>query len=174
METKKMNSENFFMKLFTWFYKNEFNTLPSNTSNFYGKVILMLLLIIPYSILALPTMLFEIYKPFREEDSISRLRTGLFFYFVLSVITLTFFITRIYFVEMTEFLAYGLPVQLIVILVNITGMILSISLIGFISVDYRDKYKLNRRILGKEIKPLLIVKWYGVIKNKLCKNIEWS
>ena len=170
MDTIFLKSTGIFKTLYRWF----FNSLPNKTCNYYGGWFMLILLIIPYSIVALPAMLFEIYKPFRLKQSMVRFKQGFFLYFVMAIITITLFVTRIYFVEMTEFLASELHVQIIIVILNILFLILSIMLTSFTIIDYRKLYKKHRRKLGKEIKPLLIVKWYKALKYKLCKNIEWS
>lgn len=175
----ELNSNSLIAKLYRWFYKQ--NEMPNSLCPYFWKMIMMYVLIIPYSIISLPQIIFELITKERSEGP--RMALGAILYIML------FFGLTIIFTLITLPIWGYFPSDSIGITFQITG---SIGFLGGLSVlfthliiTYRqnrtrkfifdkktDGYIRNPKYKGE--KPNLVKEFIKAKYNKYCPKINWK
>ena len=88
----KLNASNLTTKLYLWFYGITEEYLPTNLCPYFWKLVIMLILIVPYSIYCLPVIIFElIIKIWKKENynfgTGERVGTSFFIYFLVLLLS---------------------------------------------------------------------------------------
>lgn len=176
----KLNSNSISSKLYRWFYGT--NDLPNNLCPYFWKLVLAWLVLIPYSLVSLPTIIMELcdkdYK-YTDNSTGKRIGVGVLCYFLLYCIgcALTligwFFITP----EKDSFYMFAGTVGGIVwFTAIIIGSVEGIKVLKEWNYKRKRKYDENgRRIWGepKEPKTYLIIEFTKAKYNKYCPKIDW-
>ncbi len=79
----KLSTSNLTTKLYLWFYGKTERELPTNLCPYFWKLVLMFLLIVPYSVFCVPVIIYEVVmKLWKNEDSDSQNGERILFSFV--------------------------------------------------------------------------------------------
>lgn len=176
----KLNSNSISSKLYRWFYGT--NDLPNNLCPYFWKLVLAWLVLIPYSLVGLPSIVMELYdKDYRYHDVSTGKRIGigalcyivLFFIFCMLSSIGWFFVLP----EKDSFYEFAGTIGFF-----IWGISIVIGVIeGFKAYkewNYKRKIKYDeygRRIYNfhKEEKTYLVVEFAKAKYNKYCPKIDW-
>jgi len=176
----KLNSNSISSKLYRWFYGT--NVLPNNLCPYFWKLVLAWLVLIPYSLVCLPSIIMELYdKDYRYHDvsTSKRIGIGAICYFAVFLIFCMlssigwFFVlpTKESFYQFTGTLGFCLWFGLIVV-----GILEGVEILKERNRTRKIKYDENgRRIWNqpKEEKTYLIVEFTKAKYNKYCPKIDW-
>jgi len=177
----KLNSNSISSKLYRWFYGT--NVLPNNLCPYFWKLVLAWLVLIPYSLVCLPSIIMELYdKDYRYHDISTgkRIGIGTLFYILLFFIFCMLSFIGWFFVSPTKdsFYAFAGTVGIFVwIGAIILGIIEGYG--KFKEWNYRRKIKYDENGLRiwsepKEEKTYLVVEFAKAKYNKYCPKIDWT
>jgi hypothetical protein len=174
----KLNVNSVSARLYRWFYVT--NKMPQNLCPYFWKLVIMWILIVPYTILSLPYIV--VYKGKDNSDSFGEKPvTGFFIYCILGLVLSMLFSISIFFVGfypkdtfLLNFQTLGSLLWMIAILFG--GYCLIIWLVEKYK-DSKIKYDENGvRIFRpkNEKDPNILIEWIKASYNKYCPRIEWT
>lgn len=177
----KLNSNSISSKLYRWFYGT--NVLPNNLCPYFWKLVLAWLVLIPYSLVCLPSIIMEIAdKDYRYNDVSTGKRIGIGALAYILIFFVGCMLSSIgwFFVLPTKDSFYGF-VGTVGILLWVAVIVVSV-IEGFKALkewNYNRKIKYDEngwRIYDshKEEKTYLVVEFVKAKYNKYCPKIEWN
>jgi hypothetical protein len=180
----KLSTNSLNAQLYCWFYGQRSRNLPSNLCPYFWKLVLAWILVIPYGIFTLPSiLLFELFsKDYKNGDKKTGERfaislaiyIGLFLLLCMISAITTMFITLHHGTLFGEIWAAGILIWVVIIAVSIFFGIK--ALIEYIK-DGRKVYDENGyRIYSKtkEKKPRIIIEFIKAKYNSYCPKIDWT
>ena len=176
----KLNKNSISSKLYRWFYGT--NDLPNNLCPYFWKLVLAWLVLIPYSLVCLPSIIMEVYEKDYKYNDVStgkRIGIGALCYILLFFIFCMLSFIGWFFVLPTKDSFYAFAGS-IGIFVWIGAIVIGIieGCREFNEWNYRRKIKYDengRRIWNepKEEKTYLVVEFAKAKYNKYCPKIDW-
>ena len=179
----KLSTSNLTTKLYLWFYGKTETDLPTNLCPYFWKLVLMFLLIIPYSVFCVPVIIYEVVmKLWKNEDSDyetgDRIVFSLFTYLgliVLSslIIAVTLF-WNVYSEKQNPFLfkMSVLGVMSWAVAIIVSGYHLVKYILNRIS-ESKIKYDENGYRIYPEPKVNIVKEFVKAKYHKYCPRIEW-
>jgi hypothetical protein len=164
-------------RLYKWLYSTE--DLPNNLCPYFWKVVLAYLIIIPYTLLALPYLIgLAIYKESSKNDSFGkRIGIGFILYFMIFAASSALCFIGIFFIPPAEKSLYQF--------MAIMGGIIWLVCLGLGGSHLWDVYTENKRKskiryneqgyrIYEEPKSNLIVEFVKAKYGKYCPKINWK
>ena len=159
----QLNINSFTARLYRWFYYRD--TMPNNLCPYFWQLVLMWLVIVPYTVFTLPV---QLYRKFKENEKGEILAISMFSYLVLFFISCLILAIGLFFTKYPK----GGWFETAALLGAFIWLIL-IVLGGWKLIDIcYDKY--GDRISIKSDKPSLIVEFAKAKYNKYCPKIDWK
>lgn len=178
----KTNSLN--AKLYCWFYSQTSENLPTNLCPYFWKLVLAWILVIPYGIFTLPSiLLFELFsKGYKNGDKKTGERfaisvaiyIGLFLLLCMGSAIATMFTTLHRGTFFGEIWLVGIMIWFVIIVCSIWFGIK--SLIEYIQYSRRVYDEDGYRIYGKpkDEKVRIIIEFIKAKYNSYCPKIDWT
>lgn len=175
----ELNLNSLTAKLYRWFYKQ--NEMPNSLCPYFWKMIMMYVIIIPYSIISLPQIIFELIT--KERSEAPRLAIGTILYIMLFFgLSILFTLVTLpiwgYFHPKSE----GYTFQLIgsVGFVGLLSVLFTHLMLTYLQnrnrrfiVDKKTgQYIKNPKYKGE--KPNLLKEFIKAKYNKYCPKINWK
>lgn len=181
----KINSSNLTTQLYMWFYHIEEYQLPKNLCPYFWKVVLMFLLIVPYTAFCIPVVVYEIIMKLgkKEGSDLSTTDRPIFsfitYIILLIIISMIVAVSSIWIsipndksflfqLRILGSLLWGLAIG--------TGIYHLIKWLYSAIGDYRyrkNNYDINGNWLPREPKPNLVKEFVKAKYHKYCPKIEW-
>jgi hypothetical protein len=176
----KLNSNSISSKLYRWFYGT--NVLPNNLCPYFWKLVLAWLVLIPYSLVGLPSIIMEItdkdYK-YNDVSTGKRIGIGSLVYVLIFFVGCMLSFIGWFFVlpEKESFYSFTGTIGALLWFVSIViGVIEGVTALKDRNRKRKIKYDENgRRIWSepKEEKTYLVVEFAKAKYNKYCPKIDW-
>ena len=179
----KLSTSNLTTKLYLWFYGKTETDLPTNLCPYFWKLVLMFLLIIPYSVFCVPTIIYEVVmKLWKNEDSDyetgDRIVFSLVTYLGLIVLSALIIAVTLFWNVYSEkqnpflFKMSVLGIMLWAVTIIVSGYRLVKYILNRIS-DSRIKYDENGYRIYPEPKVNIVKEFVKAKYHKYCPRIEW-
>lgn len=176
----KLNQNSISSKLYRWFYGTK--ELPNNLCPYFWKLVLAWLVLIPYSLVCLPVILYEMFdKEYKYDDNSTGKRIGIsvVVYFMLFFIFCMLSFIGWFFVLPTKdsFYSFAGSIGVFVWIITIViGVIEGVKALKEWNYNRKIKYDENGyrvRSEPKEEKTYLVVEFVKAKYNKYCPKIDW-
>ena len=157
-------------KLYLWFYSTNEWDLPKNLCPYFWKLVIMYILIVPYSIFCLPIVLSDIYESVAKNNrstinTMDRVYLSIVLYLVLFLIVSLLSTFIIPWTDPNSFLGKA----------GRGAIIAWIVIIGIASYEGIKYLRRRSRISEKKEKsPNIIVEFTKAKYYKYCPTIEWA
>ena len=180
----KLSTNSLNAKLYCWFYGQRSRNLPSNLCPYFWKLVLAWILVIPYGIFTLPSiLLFELfYKDYKNGDKKTGERfaislaiyIGLFLLLCMGSAIATMFTTLHHGTLFGEIWMAGIMIWTAIIACGIWFGVK--SLIEYIKDSRRVYDEDGYRIYGKpkDKKARIIIEFIKAKYNSYCPKIDWT
>jgi hypothetical protein len=177
----KLNKNSFTSKLYKWFYAvSEYQGLPNNLCPFFWRVVLMYLTIIPYTLISVPVVVYDLFdKRYENGDRGTGERLGISVGVYIGGLILTALITAIVgfftpietksFWEFCQILGCMVWAGLIVV-----GIIEGIKYLREYSTTDKSYYsETENKWVYEKTKVNLTTEFIKAKYNKYCPKIDW-
>jgi hypothetical protein len=177
----KLNQNSISSKLYRWFYGT--NVLPNNLCPYFWKLVLVWLVLIPYSLVCTPVIIVELIdKDYKYNDNSTGKRIGfsVLIYFMLFCISSMLSVIGLLFITPEKDTFYMFMVTLGIMIwaaAIVIGVIEGVKALKEWNYSRKINYDENgRRIWGepKEQKTYLVVEFAKAKYNKYCPKIDWT
>ena len=175
----KLNKNSISSKLYRWFYGT--NVLPNNLCPYFWKLVLAWLVLIPYSLVGLPSIIMELYDKDYTYNDVStgkRIGIGVLIYFVLFCVACALSLIGWFFIEPEKdgfYMFMGTLGGLIWVTAIIIGSIEGVKSLSEWNQNRKIKYDEDGyRIWSEPVeKTYLVVEFVKAKYNKYCPKIDW-
>lgn len=155
----KLSTKSWHAMLYNWVYRDN---LPNNLCPYFWKIIIGLILVIPFTILALPILIYSLIDKYVDDD-MNLFMQGIAGFFIYLVLGICFIILS----PFLNMIGMNLPQQLISGGWFLIGFIGSCGIIALIKKS-REKSK------SKEKSPNIFKEFIKAKYNKYCPKIDWK
>ena len=174
----ELNKNSISSKLYRWFYGT--NGLPNNLCPYFWKVVLMYLTIIPYILISIPVVVYDMFdKQYENTDRSTGGRLGVSIGVYAGVLILISLITSVVglfthiepksFWEFSQFLGWLLWLGLIV-----AGVLHGITYLREYTTTDKSYYsETEKKWIYKKTKVNLTTEFIKAKYNKYCPKIDW-
>ena len=177
----KLNKNSVSSRLYKWFYGvSEYKGLPNNLCPYFWKLVLMYLTIIPYTLISIPVVVYDLFdKRYENGDRGTGERLGVSAGVYIGILILTSLITTIVgfftpietksFWEFCQLLGCMMWVALIIV-----GVIQGVKYLREWSTRDEGYYdKTQDKWVTKKTKVNLTTEFIKAKYNKYCPKIDW-
>lgn len=172
----KLNINSKTSRLYRWFYATQ--NMPESLCPYFWELILMWILIIPYSILSLPIILIDLKDP-KNRDIVERVGSGFLIWFILGIIICMLSYIGLIWATPTIGSFFMFMITIGSICWAIVIMVGGIELFKVLKKKWEKrgiKYDEDGyRIWNHELKQdSILVSFVKASYNKYCPRIEWT
>jgi len=173
----KLNINSTSAQLYRWFYATP--TMPQSLCPYFWKLVIMWLLILPYSIISLPIILMDLKDP-EYRTMGERVGMGFILWFCLGMLgSILFSISLFWYIFPQNTLGWNLQITGIILLAvaivvgSTFGILLLIEKYKKSKIKYdEDGYRIWHD--PKEKESSIIVEFIKASYNKYCPKIDWD
>lgn len=173
-----LSTNSFHARAYMWFYKPSNDSLPTNLCPYFWKLLFMFIVIVPYTIFCLPSII--IFEN-DNEDTGERITTGerifrsfIIYLFLVCIFSIGAAIGALWITYKEDSFFYHASILGIILIFIIVGTS-AVQLFKYIEETVKEKRRNKKNnVYRREKTSNLVVEFAKAKYNKLCPRIDWK